>query len=100
MPEVSGMQIERGELGSKPGKQLLEELRPNYWFAAHYHIKFPALVRHPPSEALDNERATELSEQFTRFLSLDKCLPGRRFLQASPSCWCLQLPESLKPLMA
>lgn len=78
------MQIERGELGSKPGKVLLDELRPKYWFAAHYHIKFPALVRHEPPQ--DGPDAVEqLSREFTNFLALDKCLPGRKYLQVSPA---------------
>jgi hypothetical protein len=45
------------------GEQLLRELKPDYWFAAHMHVKFPALVQHKGGRA-------------TRFLALDKCLPG------------------------
>jgi lariat debranching enzyme len=48
---------------SPQGEQLLRELQPDYWFAAHMHVKFPALVAHSGGRA-------------TRFLALDKCLPG------------------------
>ena len=125
--------IEKGELGSPANEDLLNALRPRYWFAAHLHVKFEALVRHesagpswngnkcnaPPvgswrrmkgNEAggkseeridpVENSATTEfiglesndgicpassnmetLTEQMTRFLSLDKCLPKRRHIQ-------------------
>ena len=125
--------IETGELGSPANEELLNALRPRYWFAAHLHVKFEALVRHNNSAAnntgngviaveqssvdtneiegnrifkqmIDSteirETTTEfvglesnngicptssnvetLTEQMTRFLSLDKCLPKRRHIQ-------------------
>lgn len=97
---------------------MLHSLQPKYWFSAHLHVKFAALVNHeqqPQSEpvqqntpaanpdeiALDfddeveetkNEETeanpveettttTPATPKVTRFLSLDKCLPGREFLQ-------------------
>ncbi|KAG4193615.1 hypothetical protein ERO13_A07G233600v2 [Gossypium hirsutum] len=61
--------IQQGTLGSKPAAQLLKKLRPSYWFSAYLHCKFTALVEH------------EEGGRVTKFLALDKCLPGRKFLQ-------------------
>ncbi|KRX25383.1 Lariat debranching enzyme [Trichinella nelsoni] len=59
---------QRGELGSLPSYELLAMLKPKYWFAAHMHVKFAALVPHE-------------NKSFTKFLALDKCLRGRSFFQ-------------------
>lgn len=47
---------------------MLKHLKPSYWFAAHLHCKFAALIPHS-------------EDKVTKFLALDKCLPNRRFLQ-------------------
>ncbi|XP_023934197.1 lariat debranching enzyme [Bicyclus anynana] len=60
--------VESGKLGSPPGEKLLHTLKPQYWFAAHLHCQFAALVKHENDEE-------------TKFLALDKCLPKRRHLQ-------------------
>nr|GMD82524.1 lariat debranching enzyme [Ipomoea batatas] len=52
-----------------PASEFLEKLRPSYWFSAHLHCKFAALVQHGEGSSV------------TKFLALDKCLPGRKFLQ-------------------
>ncbi|RPB09101.1 hypothetical protein P167DRAFT_567474 [Morchella conica CCBAS932] len=38
--------IEKGELGSPPARSLLYKLKPRYWFSAHMHVKFSAIVDH------------------------------------------------------
>ncbi|XP_017780121.1 PREDICTED: lariat debranching enzyme isoform X2 [Nicrophorus vespilloides] len=60
--------ISKGKLGSAPCREIMSTLKPKYWFAAHLHCKFAALVEH-------DDKST------TKFLALDKCLPKRKFLQ-------------------
>ncbi|GAB0100236.1 Lariat debranching enzyme [Sergentomyia squamirostris] len=61
-------EIERNTLGNSTCEELLNFLQPSYWFSAHLHCKFSAVVQHD-------------GEKCTKFLALDKCLPKRRFLQ-------------------
>ena len=61
-------ELRDNSLGSPPAEELLHALKPRYWFSAHLHVKFAAMVRHGDGSA-------------TRFLALDKCLPRRDFMQ-------------------
>lgn len=60
--------IESSRLGSPPALKLLHKLQPDYWFSAHLHCQFAAIVEHEGGKE-------------TKFLALDKCLPRRRHLQ-------------------
>ncbi|KAF1770997.1 hypothetical protein GCK72_002821 [Caenorhabditis remanei] len=63
-----------GRLGNPVAMKLLFDCRPRYYLAAHLHIAFAALV---PHKGTGTDRP-----QPTRFLSLDKPIPGRQFMQA------------------
>lgn len=52
-------EVHRGALGSPPAMELLRYLKPTYWFSAHLHTKFSAVVEH-------EDKST------TKFLALDK----------------------------
>nr|CAI5859248.1 unnamed protein product [Callosobruchus analis] len=62
--------VESNQLGSQPSKELLHALKPAYWFAAHLHCKFAALIKHE-------------DKSITRFLALDKCLPRESLCRLS-----------------
>lgn len=66
-------EIHNNTLGSSENERLLKLLKPKYWFSAHLHVKFACVYKHG-----EHEPGSELT---TKFLSLDKCLPNKRFLQ-------------------
>eukprot|EP00252_Welwitschia_mirabilis_P001623 TRINITY_DN11527_c0_g2_i2.p1 TRINITY_DN11527_c0_g2~~TRINITY_DN11527_c0_g2_i2.p1 ORF type:complete len:429 (+),score=79.52 TRINITY_DN11527_c0_g2_i2:151-1437(+) len=62
-------EVRNHSLGSRAAEEILKKLKPSYWFSAHLHTKFTAVVQHGEGGPI------------TKFLALDKCLPGRNFLQ-------------------
>ncbi|TYG75067.1 hypothetical protein ES288_D04G234300v1 [Gossypium darwinii] len=61
-------EIQQGTFESKPAAHLLKKFKPSYWFSAYLYCKFTTLVEH------------EEGGRATKFLALDNCLPGRKFL--------------------
>lgn len=60
--------VQAHKLGSRPAREILDIVQPEYWFSGHLHCKYAALIEHEGGRS-------------TKFLALDKCLPRRRFLQ-------------------
>ena len=87
-------EIQTNTFGNPPSQYLLSLLQPRYWFAAHIHVKYPAVVNHggaapvpcPPSRLQVVKNDKEEGEKRTKFLALDKVLPFRDFIQV---CVCL-----------
>ncbi|EPB77805.1 lariat debranching enzyme domain protein [Ancylostoma ceylanicum] len=67
--------VNSGKLGNPSTMQLLYDMRPRYWFAAHLHVGFAALVPHVSKDGSQEAEPT-------RFLALDKPIPRRHFIQA------------------
>lgn len=61
-------EIANNTLGNPGTADLLNALQPSFWFAAHMHVKFAAIVEHPHGKR-------------TKFLALDKIVPRRDFVQ-------------------
>ena len=64
----------------------MKQLQPSYWFAAHLHVKFAAIIPHTQEEVehpvtTSTIHCATASTRTTKFLALDKVLPGRPFLQ-------------------
>ncbi|RKP28774.1 hypothetical protein METBISCDRAFT_20206, partial [Metschnikowia bicuspidata] len=97
-----------GALGSPLAADAFKHLRPRYWFSLHLHTRFTAVVKHQEREykkvratpeaskntneiqfSMDEDGfdESEVSEDktasptHTNFLALDKCLPGKRFIE-------------------
>ena len=93
-------EVAAGTLGGSPAhNRLVQVLRPPYWFAAHLHVEFPALIPHTgaaDNSSINSGGNTEAAGSATRFLALDKILPGRSFLHVfslpavpgAPRCLC------------
>ncbi|EAN32831.1 Lariat debranching enzyme A [Theileria parva strain Muguga] len=60
--------IKNNTLGNPKSRELMEKIKPKFWFSAHLHVKYEAEYKHEDGST-------------TQFLALDKVLPYREFLR-------------------
>ncbi|KAH8754305.1 lariat debranching enzyme, C-terminal domain-containing protein [Diaporthe sp. PMI_573] len=106
-------------LGSEPAEQVLNHLRPRFWFSGHMHIKFRATVEHDDAKfdffqnllvprelqrqlpkavrtwKKPRNRPPGITNTTTHFLALDKPGPDSEFLELLEieSCWEVNDPS-------
>jgi len=64
-----------GSLGSMAAKLVLDRLRPTYWFSAHLHVKYAALVNHSKVGLLDRHMAVR-ADRDVKSLPVDGVVKG------------------------
>lgn len=89
--------VDSERLGSPALQHLLHHLQPDYWFSAHLHCKFAALVPQNDKKEPDYKNFSHLPSfpagtgcviskemlrgKVTKFLALDKVLKNREYVQ-------------------
>lgn len=80
--------IQTHQLGNPISWKLLTHLKPKWWFSAHLHVKYKAIVKHNKRKKknqdevdLDLSSEDERDDLETVFLALDKCLPRMQWLE-------------------
>ncbi|KZS90091.1 DBR1-domain-containing protein, partial [Sistotremastrum niveocremeum HHB9708] len=80
--------IEKGELGSPPMMDLLKELKPSWWFSAHMHVKFEAVVRHDgsaPQNFVTQKPAPQNPDEIMIDDDFDEEPPSKTVPEATPA---------------
>ena len=56
-------EIQNNCLGSPPNRELLLALQPQWWFAAHLHVKFHAVVQHDQNHPHEEEASSQTNQE-------------------------------------
>lgn len=73
-----------GKLGSVAAKQCLERLRPPYWFSAHLHTKYAAIVYHGEIEGTVDTVTKSSQDAASQIGSTNKYPNNKRAGSSSP----------------
>lgn len=85
-------EVEQNALGSPPAMEVLQILKPIYWFAAHLHVKFTARVVHDETESTDKN--TTVSALIPAQAIAASAASGTEFVAPeSSSSTCGQRPD-------
>ena len=82
-------EIDRNDLGSPPNREILDVLKPKYWFSAHLHIGFHATVVHNKNNnnihlpRSQNEKST-MSPTSSLLMPLQATSNGKTTSQKAP----------------
>ena len=104
-------EIEQNNLGSPPNREVLDAVKPSYWFSAHLHVKFIAQVDHLKNqEGMDVKMGSDPSSHLVPSQVRTKTVPasprkqnftsgeGQDDSAASDACHSDLLLESKKPI--
>ncbi|KAI9874153.1 MAG: hypothetical protein M1830_010133 [Pleopsidium flavum] len=72
-----------GTLGSTAAKYVMDRLRPPYWFSAHLHVKFAAVVQHDKDTVLAPQDASITSE-YVQLDSVEAAKTDKEFELGGP----------------
>ena len=79
-------EIEQNNLGSPPNREVLDAVKPSYWFSAHLHVKFIAQVDHLKNqEGMDVKMGSDPSSHLVPSQVRTKTVPASPRKQASKS---------------
>uniref|UniRef100_A0A8C6XIW6 Debranching RNA lariats 1 n=1 Tax=Naja naja TaxID=35670 RepID=A0A8C6XIW6_NAJNA len=83
-------EVENNTLGSPAASELLQHLKPSYWFSAHLHVKFAALMQHQIVEIEHNATASDCLEYDPEWIAVLKATND--LVNVSPCYW--NMPEN------
>ncbi|XP_011837276.1 PREDICTED: lariat debranching enzyme [Mandrillus leucophaeus] len=90
-------EVENNTLGSPAASELLEHLKPTYWFSAHLHVKFAALMQHQVENKWDYSATEEGMKEVLEKLNHDLKVPCN--FSVTAACYDPSKPQTQMQLI-